>query len=188
MIIVSWNCAGAFRNKFTFLQNLLPDVCVVQECEDPTRSASDSYREWSANSLWTGDNKNRGLGIFAKPHIRLEPVALNANGLELFLPCRIDSSMTLLDVWTRRTKSYDFRYIGQLWKYLNLHAEALRTKTSIVMGDFNSNVFGISVTPQQVIQALCSSYRISGWKACITTLSRYRKERSETPRSSCSGI
>ena len=51
MIIVSWNCAGAFRNKFTFLQNLLPDVCVVQECEDPTSSASDSYREWSANSL-----------------------------------------------------------------------------------------------------------------------------------------
>ena len=141
MIIVSWNCAGAFRSKFTFLQNLLPDVCVVQECEDPTSSASDSYREWSANSLWIGDNKNRGLGIFAKPHIRLEPVALNTNGLELFLPCRIDSSMTLLGVWTRRTKSYDFRYIGQLWKYLNLHAEALRTKTSIVMGDFNSNVF-----------------------------------------------
>ncbi len=140
MIIVSWNCAGAFRNKFTFLQNLLPDVCVVQECEDPTRSASDSYREWSANSLWIGDNKNRGLGIFAKPHIRLEPVALDANGLETFLPCRIDGSMTLLGVWTRRTESYDFRYIGQLWKYLNLHAEALRTKTSIVMGDFNSNV------------------------------------------------
>ena len=48
--------------------------------------------------------------------------------------------MTLLGVWTRQTESYDFRYIGQLWKYLNLHAEALRTKTSIVMGDFNSNV------------------------------------------------
>ncbi len=140
MIIVSWNCAGALRNKFTFLQNLLPDVCVVQECEDPTRSASDSYREWSANSLWIGDNKNRGLGIFTKPHIRLEPVALDANGLETFLPCRIDGSMTLLGVWTRRTEAYDFRYIGQLWKYWNLHAEALRTEVSIVMGDFNSNV------------------------------------------------
>ncbi len=48
--------------------------------------------------------------------------------------------MTLLGVWTRRTESYDFRHIGQLWKYLNLHAEALRTESSIVMGDFNSNV------------------------------------------------
>jgi hypothetical protein len=86
MFIVSWNCAGAFRNKFTFLQNLLPDVCVVQECEDPTRSASDSYREWSANSLWIGDNKNRRLGIFAKPHIRLEPVALDAMDLRRFSP------------------------------------------------------------------------------------------------------
>lgn len=140
MIIVSWNCNGAFRNKYTFLQTLLPDVCVVQECEDPTRSASNSYREWSANSLWIGDNKNRGLGIFARAHIHLEPIALDANGLEMFLSCRIDGSMTLLGVWTRRTKSYDYRYIGQLWKYLNLHGEALRTVKSIVIGDFNSNV------------------------------------------------
>ncbi|MBX3334721.1 MAG: endonuclease/exonuclease/phosphatase family protein [Nitrospira sp.] len=140
MIIVSWNCAGAFRNKFTYLQNLLPDVCVVQECEDPTRSASDSYRRWSENSLWIGNNKNRGLGIFAKPYIHLEPVVLNDDGLETFLPCRIEGAMTLLRVWTRRRESYDYRYIGQLWRYLNLHAEALRSEISIVMGDFNSNV------------------------------------------------
>jgi hypothetical protein len=140
MIIVSWNCAGALRNKFTFLQDLLPDVCVVQECEDPARSTSSTYREWSANSLWIGDNKNRGLGIFAKPHIRLEPHALDSQGLETFLPCRIDNSITLLGVWTRRTTSYYFRYIGQIWKYLNLHGEALRTGSPVVMGDFNSNV------------------------------------------------
>jgi hypothetical protein len=140
MIFVSWNCAGTFRHKFTLLQNLLPDVCVVQECEDPTRSASNPYREWSANSLWIGDNKNRGLGIFAKSHIRLEPIELDADGLGTFLPCKLDGSITLLGAWTRRTEAYDFRYIGQPWKYLNLHAEALRTEVSIVMGDFNSNV------------------------------------------------
>ncbi len=140
MIIVSWNCAGAFRKKFTVLQGLLPDVCVVQECEDPVRSASASYREWGANSLWVGENKNRGLGIFAKPHIRLEPVALEANGLQTFLPCKILGTVFLLGVWTRRTESYDFRYIGQLWKYLTLHGEALRRESSIVIGDLNSNV------------------------------------------------
>ena len=96
--------------------------------------------------------------------------------------------MTLLGVWTRRTESYDFRYIGQLWKYLNLHAETLRTKTSIVMGDFNSNVIWDKRHAAVSHRSVVNSYRILGWKACITTLSRCRKERSETPRSSCSGI
>ncbi len=140
MILVSWNCAGALRKKFSILQNLHPDVCVVQECEDPARSSSAPYREWAANSLWIGDNKNRGLGIFAKPHIRLEPMALDANGHETFLPCRIQGSIFLLGVWTRRTVSFDFRYIGQLWKYLALHGEALGRESSIVIGDLNSNV------------------------------------------------
>jgi exonuclease III len=140
MIVVSWNCAGAFRKKFGVLQDLLPDVCVVQECEDPARSASASYREWGANSLWVGDNKNRGLGIFARPDIHLEPVALDANGLETFLPCKIQGSVLLLGVWTRQTDSHDFRYIGQLWKYLTLHGETLRRENSIVIGDLNSNV------------------------------------------------
>jgi endonuclease/exonuclease/phosphatase family metal-dependent hydrolase len=52
MVVVSWNCGGALRKKFAVLQDLLPDVCVVQECEDPSRSASTSYREWAENSLW----------------------------------------------------------------------------------------------------------------------------------------
>jgi hypothetical protein len=33
MVVVSWNCAGAFRKKFIALENLVPDVCVIQECE-----------------------------------------------------------------------------------------------------------------------------------------------------------
>jgi hypothetical protein len=104
------------------------------------RSASASYREWGANSLWVGDNKNRGLGIFARSHIRIEPIALDTNGLETFLPCKIQGSVLLLGVWTRRTDSHDFRYIGQLWKYLTLHGEALRRERTIVVGDLNSNV------------------------------------------------
>jgi exonuclease III len=140
MIIVSWNCNGALRTKLAALESLLPDICVVQECEDPARSTSATYREWAANSLWIGGNKNRGLGIFAKSHIRLEPVAWDANGLETFLPCRINGSTLLLGVWTKQSTSYDYRYIGQLWKYVALHREALSRQAAIVIGDLNSNV------------------------------------------------
>ena len=140
MILVSWNCGGALRNKFSALQDLLPDVSIVQECEDPSRSTSDAYKEWAGNYLWVGANKNRGLGVFAKPHISIEPVALKSDGLETFLPCRLQHSILLVGVWTRQTDSYDFRYIGQLWKYLQLHKTLLGSTRSVVIGDLNSNV------------------------------------------------
>jgi hypothetical protein len=186
MIVVSWNCAGALRKKFAVLQDLLPDVCVVQECEDPARSASASYRKWGANSLWVGDNKNRGLGIFARPHIHLEPVALDANGLEMFLPCKIQGSVLLLGVWTRQTDSHDLRYIGQLWKYLTLHGEALSRESAIVIGDLNSNV--IWDKRHSVASHSKVVRQLSGWKAFITMLSRVRRARNGTLRSSCSEI
>lgn len=140
MFIVSWNCGGALRNKFSALQDLLPDIAIVQECEDPSRSASDEYKKWAGNHLWVGDDKNRGLGVFAKPHISIEPAELQSNGLKTFLPCKIQQSILLVGVWTRKTESYDYRFIGQLWKYLHLHKVALEANTSIIMGDLNSNV------------------------------------------------
>jgi exonuclease III len=140
MLIVLWNCGGALRNKFSAFQDLLPDVSIIQECEDPSRSTSDEFRKWASNHLWVGDNKNRGLGVFAKPHISIEPDELQSDGLQTFLPCRIQRSVLLIGVWTRQTESYDYRYIGQLWKYLQLHKAALEANTSLVMGDLNSNV------------------------------------------------
>lgn len=139
MIVVSWNCAGALRKKFQAIDRLAPDICIVQECEDPAQSKSDAYREWAGTYLWTGGNKNRGLGIFVRPGIKLEPVPLDSGALESFLPCRVQDSLLLLGVWTKSSTSHDYRYIGQMWKYLQLHRGALGTFPTIVVGDLNSN-------------------------------------------------
>jgi len=71
-------------------------------------------------------------------------VELDAGPLQLFLPCivagRIGLLAGLLAVWTRETNSPTFRYIGQLWKYLQLHQSFLRRKEdAILIGDLNSN-------------------------------------------------
>jgi hypothetical protein len=92
MKIVSWNCNGAFRKKYHFLDSLEADILVVQECEDPSRSDGD-YRSWAQNHLWHGKTKNKGIGIFAKAGIHLEKIEWPDDGLELFLPCRIDNSV-----------------------------------------------------------------------------------------------
>jgi hypothetical protein len=139
MILVSWNCAGALRKKFHALQDLAADVYIVQECEDPAQCKSDAYREWAGNYLWVGKNKNRGMGIFARPSIRLESAPLESHGFELFLPCTLNGNVLLVAVWTQRSESYDYRYIGQLWKYIQIHGSGFSKSPCIVIGDLNSN-------------------------------------------------
>jgi len=139
MKIVSWNCNGALRKKLHQLLKLEADIYVVQECEDPSQCKDFQYRDWAENYLWIGNSKNKGLGVFCKRDISLVPLEWEADRLEYFLPCKVNDKFTLLAVWTREANSPTFRYIGQLWKYLQKHKERLATGDSVVCGDLNSN-------------------------------------------------
>jgi exonuclease III len=136
--IVSWNCNGALRRKLDKLTALNADVYVIQECEDPERSSDSAYRQWASGSLWIGGNKNKGLGVFSKG-VRLSALDWPRDNLELFLPFTVDEHLTMLAVWTRQANSPNFRYIGQLWKYLQAHGAKIPSHGSLVIGDFNSN-------------------------------------------------
>lgn len=139
MRIVSWNCNGALRKKLAALDKLNFDICIIQECENPAIVKDACYRDWANNYLWEGNNKNKGLGIFAKPEITLDPVFLEAGTLELFLPCKINQDMLLLAVWTKQANSPTFGYVGQLWKYVQQHKLQLAKTGALVIGDLNSN-------------------------------------------------
>lgn len=156
MKIVTWNCNGALRKKTHELDALDADVYVVQECEDPERS-TDCFRDWAGNHLWVGTSKHKGLGIFAKkgnqvrapgwvghyvqPGVcnRSDAKAWSSADLKLFLPCLLNEKFLLLGVWTKADGADAFQYIGQLWKYLQIHKNALQRPKTIVLGDFNSN-------------------------------------------------
>ncbi len=139
MKIVSWNCNGAFRKKFESLDYLQADILIIQECEDPKKSKDTPYINWASNYLWVGNNKNSGLGVFAKNNITLKLLDWESSGLELFIPF-LANDLTILAVWTKQANSPTFQYIGQLWKYLQAHQLKLPPTKSILCGDFNSNV------------------------------------------------
>ncbi len=140
--ITTWNCAGALRKKFDFLETLESDIYIIQECEEPHKSNNPNYKDWAKNHLWIGDTKNKGLGIFAKPEIQLEKLdwsnVFQDHTVKHFLPCRVNESFQLLGVWTHRNNSPNFGYIGQFWKYLQTNMTNF--EEIIVGGDFNSNV------------------------------------------------
>jgi exonuclease III len=137
--IVTWNCNGALRKKLSRLAALEADICVVQECEDPGQTKDVAYTAWCANYLWTGANKNKGLGVFARGELTLQAVPMDLAPLELFLPCLVNSDWPLLATWTKQANSPNFRYIGQLWKFLQAHKDFLSHPRAMLVGDLNSN-------------------------------------------------
>lgn len=139
MKIITWNCNGAFRKKFRVAEELQADLMVIQECENPVHSTQE-YRSWASNFLWRGENKNKGIGVFARANIDIEPLDWQDNGLQSFLPCKVNNSFTLLAVWTKHANSPNFRYIGQFWKYMQIHKENLKKINLLICGDLNSNV------------------------------------------------
>lgn len=137
MKIITWNCNGAFRKKYHALDDA--DLLIIQECEDPSHSTK-KYNEWAGDYLWYGENKHKGIGVFSRHDTIIKKLDWKDDGLQMFLPCRVNDSFNLVAVWTKHANSPNFRYIGQFWKYLQLHKEKIKKEKTVVCGDFNSNV------------------------------------------------
>ena len=138
MKILTWNCNGAFRKKIEFLQQIEADIYIIQECENQQQSKG-AYEAWLPNLIWKGNNKNKGLGVFAREDYKLEQLYWEDFELELFLPIRVNDNFQLLAAWTKYANSPTFQYIGQLWKYLQLHEELIKVQPTLICGDLNSN-------------------------------------------------
>ncbi|MFZ6712300.1 hypothetical protein [Undibacterium sp. TC9W] len=137
--VLTWNCNGAFRKKWSTIADLGADLLIIQECEDPSMSSDGVYQDWAGVYHWTGLNKNRGLGVFARNGLVLNRVPLFLDPLELFLPLLIDDKWPLLATWTKQANSPTFGYIGQVWKFLQSNREFLRHPGAMLVGDLNSN-------------------------------------------------
>ena len=156
MKIVTWNCNGALRKKTHKVDRLNADILLIQECEDPARSTHE-YRDWAGNYLWAGTSKNKGIGVFAKNQHTIKSLAWygefnlqslvskspslhwKTSDLNLFLPFIVNNSITILGVWTKGNDSQIFGYMGQFWKYLQIHRNELNNNKIMLLGDFNSN-------------------------------------------------
>ena len=157
MRVVSWNCNGALRNKLEAIDSLEADVLIIQECEDPTHS-SPAFREWAGRYLWVGDSKHKGIGIFPRhghtlrrmdwcssfrmPGLEGNSAALSwkTQDLKLFQPFKLDDGPVFVAAWTKGNPQQAFRYIGQLWKYIQIHRQDIRQHQAFIIGDLNSNV------------------------------------------------
>jgi exonuclease III len=115
--IISWNCQGAFRKKYSVLAEYNADIYIIQECEDPKALNDTGYSQFAANHYWDGTLKYKGLGVFAKPSITLEKLSWDNHLLRQFMPIRVDNSFTLLALWARPP------YIEEYAIYQDIHID-----------------------------------------------------------------
>ncbi|SDC08705.1 Exonuclease III [Pelagirhabdus alkalitolerans] len=132
MKIVSWNCNGKFREKYKNIKRLNADIYVIQECENPELIGDKGYIEFGSNCLWVGNNKNKGLGIFASKEILLENNHWETHYLRNFISAKVNRSFDLLAVWAGKP------YIEEYCVYQSINFKNYNNEM-VIIGDFNSN-------------------------------------------------
>lgn len=126
--IVFWNSNGAFRNKYPAILSMNADVYIIAECENPEYY---SFPDELSNYIWTGNNKSRGLTVFARPDVILHREYWMTGPLRHFLPFSANGTK-ILGVWAGKP------YIEEYFVYQALNLDRI-DKETIIIGDFNSN-------------------------------------------------
>jgi exonuclease III len=142
MKIITWNCNMAFRKKAGFILVHKPDILVVPECEHPGRLVFAPGIPAPTSMLWFGDNRHKGLGVFAYGHFKLKLLQNHNPQFKTIVPVRVSGGrhpFTLYAVWAHNPNDPDGRYIEQVWKALLHYDDQLTGKRVVLAGDFNSN-------------------------------------------------
>ena len=146
MKIVSWNCAGKFREDYEEIFKQNADIYVIPECEDPDEDLP-KYKKYlegvGENHRWAGNIHYKGLGIFAKKGVTLEDIELNGK-CEHFLAVRVNNSFNLLAVWAMgKDKEKGLNpYVEMIHDFLDDNKDNKKLfdgGTIIMCGDFNSS-------------------------------------------------
>jgi len=142
MKIITWNCAGAFRNKTEEILQLSPDVLIIQECEELEKI---DCSMWTAkpSSVFRYGRKDKGIGVFAFSDFKIEKFDWHNEKFEYVVPLNISRenlSLNVFATWTKRT--FDDCYTRQIFdamKYYDEFFPEILSKNSIIIGDFNSS-------------------------------------------------
>ena len=142
MKIVAWNCQMAFHKKHQYLSNLSPDIAVIPECAQPEIIQSRCPQFTFNDCDWVGENKNKGLAVFAFGDISLSRDKCFDSRFSQYIPLRVKvankSAFNMLAIWSfnkrRKIEGIDEPTVAAFEHY----ASFLGSSDAIATGDFNN--------------------------------------------------
>lgn len=132
----------AFRKKADIILMHQPDILVVPECEHPNKLLFNDDTPKPTDSLWFGQNQNKGLGIFSYGHFRFQVLDFHNDSLKMIVPIAVSGGQfdfTLFAIWANNPGDPDGAYVTQVWKAIHHYDTSITSKQTILIGDFNSN-------------------------------------------------
>src|ERR1700750_2823641 len=142
MKIITWNCNMAFRKKAGIILKHKPDILVVPECEHPGKLIFDRKIPKPTDTLWFGQNLNKGLGIFSYCDFRFNVLDVHNENFKMVVPIAVSGgafNFNLFAIWANNPNDKDGQYVTQVWKAINHYDELLSNNQTILIGDFNRN-------------------------------------------------
>jgi exodeoxyribonuclease III len=133
----------AFRNKADFILGENPDILIVPECEHHEKLLFKTHTKKPTDTLWFGTNPNKGLAIFSYSDIRFKVLDDHNRDLQMIIPISVTGGhfeFNLFAIWANNPKDPEGQYVEQVWKAIHYYDSLLTIKSTILVGDFNSNV------------------------------------------------
>jgi exonuclease III len=140
--VIAWNCARAFREKAAKVLALKPDILVVPECENPAACKAQGWLSDFPAWRWFGDNKNQGVGLFFCSEVQISECDWYDPEIRFIKPYTIKGfglDFTIIPIWANNASQPRFRYVGQIWKFLEKYGHHLTGRDVLLLGDLNSN-------------------------------------------------
>jgi exodeoxyribonuclease III len=144
MRIVVWNCAQGLDKKCDRLMSLRPDLAIVPECAEPDVLRKKAPGFEFGDCEWSGELKNKGLGVFAFNGHTLRRHQSWDRRFHLFLPVEVRgaSKLNLLATWAfnHRAPATVTPNPVTTMQAITHYEPFLRAHDAIMAGDFNSNI------------------------------------------------
>ena len=136
----------ALHRKFDAMLRLRPDIAVICECAEPKRLRElAGSAAFGADAVWIGDNRNKGLAVFAFNGYAVRLAEPFHATLRHVAPVHVNGPIAcnLLAVWAQNGTGGVSRkhQLGPLRRALTKYKVFIGERPTIVAGDFNNNVF-----------------------------------------------
>lgn len=141
MKIISWNCNGAFRNKYKFIEEYQPDIVVAQESESPEFLNVHKKNISCDSHVWDGELDFKGVSVFTFHGYKASIADFYKREFKYVLPVEIvnrDKKFLLMAVWTKFVGKFKDSYVAQAYNAV-CNYEKYFDNDTVIIGDFNSN-------------------------------------------------
>lgn len=142
MKLITWNCNRAYRKKAKLVLKYDPDIVVIPECEHPDKLKFEKDIKQPGDVVWFGNNHHQGLGIVSYSDYKIQLSRIHNPEFRIVLPLIVSNNKNrflLFAVWANNPDDKPNQYVGQVWKAINFYSKQLKSKKTILVGDFNSN-------------------------------------------------